>query len=194
MTSNEPVTADNNHQQVAPSVETKTGEELVPATSYTAPATVVESTERASQPVASAVTSSVSSEETASATESTTTAPQEKPSVGASTFFDAGSHAPASRSTDVAVQPKTFVDVSSHNGDISVEDYRVLANKGVGGVVVKLTENTWYNNPNAASQIRNAQAVGLQVSTYHFSRYTTEEAARAEARFYIAAAQRLGGC
>ena len=192
VTSNEPVTADNNHQQVAPSVETKTGEELVPATSYTAPATVVESTERASQPVASAVTSSVSSEETASATESTTTAPQEKPSVGASTFFDAGSHAPASRSTDVAVQPKTFVDVSSHNGDISVEDYRVLANKGVGGVVVKLTENTWYNNPNAASQIRNAQVVGLQVSTYHFSRYTTEEAARAEARFYIAAAQRLG--
>ena len=84
------------------------------------------------------------------------------------------------------------MDVSSHNGDISVEDYRVLANKGVGGVVVKLTENTWYNNPNAASQIRNAQAVGLQVSTYHFSRYTTEEAARAEARFYIAAAQRLG--
>jgi N-acetylmuramoyl-L-alanine amidase len=192
VTSNEPVTADNNHQQVAPSVEMKTGEELIPATSYTAPATVVESTERASQPVASAVTSSVSSEETASATESTTTAPQEKPSVGASTFFDAGSHAPASRSTDVAVQPKTFVDVSSHNGDISVEDYRVLVNKGVGGVVVKLTENTWYNNPNAASQIRNAQAVGLQVSTYHFSRYTTEEAARAEARFYIAAAQRLG--
>ena len=192
VTSNEPVTADNNHQQVVPSVETKTGEELVPATSYTAPATVVESTERASQPVASAVTSSVSSEETVSATESTTAAPQEKPSVGASTFFDAGSHAPASRSTDVAVQPKTFVDVSSHNGDISVEDYRVLVNKGVGGVVVKLTENTWYNNPNAASQIRNAQAVGLQVSTYHFSRYTTEEAARAEARFYIAAAQRLG--
>ena len=192
VTSNEPITADNNHQQVAPSVEMKTGEELIPATSYTAPATVVESTERASQPVASAVTSSVSSEETASATESTTTAPQEKPSVGASTFFDAGSHAPASRSTDVAVQPKTFVDVSSHNGDISVEDYRVLVNKGVGGVVVKLTENTWYNNPNAASQIRNAQAVGLQVSTYHFSRYTSEEAARAEARFYIAAAQRLG--
>ena len=192
LTSNEPVTADKKHPQATPSVETKTGEEVVPATSYTAPATVVESTERVSQPVASAVSSSVSSEETASATESTTTAPQEKTSVGASTFFDAGSHAPASRSTDVAVQPKTFVDVSSHNGDISVEDYRVLANKGVGGVVVKLTENTWYNNPNAASQIRNAQAVGLQVSTYHFSRYTTEEAARAEARFYIATAQRLG--
>ncbi|ELW74673.1 hypothetical protein IQ7_04979, partial [Streptococcus thermophilus MTCC 5461] len=41
------------------------------------------------------------------------------------------------------------------------------------------------------SQVRNAQIAGLQVSTYHFSRYTTEEEARAEARFYIEVAQRL---
>ena len=114
-----------------------------------------------------------------------------KPVTGSTTFFNTGSNAPASRSTDVAVQPKSFVDVSSHNGDISIEDYRTLANKGVGGVVVKLTEDIWYKNPNAENQIRNAQAAGLQVSTYHFSRYTSEEAARAEARFYIAAAQRL---
>ena len=114
-----------------------------------------------------------------------------KPVTGSTTFFNTGSNAPASRSTDVAVQPKSFVDVSSHNGEISIGDYRTLANKGVGGVVVKLTEDTWYKNPNAENQIRNAQAAGLQVSTYHFSRYTSEEAARAEARFYIAAAQRL---
>ena len=61
----------------------------------------------------------------------------------------------------------------------------------MGGVVVKLTEDTWYNNPKAPSQVRNAQIAGLQVSTYHFSRYTTEEEARAEARFYIQAAQKL---
>ena len=99
-------------------------------------------------------------------------------------------------STDVPsptlkVQPKTFIDVSSHNGEISVDDYRALARQGVGGVVVKLTEDTWYNNPKAPSQVRNAQIAGLQVSTYHFSRYTTEEEARAEARFYIQAAQNL---
>lgn len=94
-------------------------------------------------------------------------------------------------SINLRVQPKTFIDVSSHNGDISVEDYRALARQGVGGVVVKLTEDTWYNNPKAPSQVRNAQIAGLQVSTYHFSRYTTEEEARAEARFYIEAAQRL---
>ena len=99
-------------------------------------------------------------------------------------------------STDVPsptlkVQPKTFIDVSSHNGEISVDDYRALARQGVGGVVVKLIEDTWYNNPKAPSQVRNAQIAGLQVSTYHFSRYTTEEEARAEARFYIQAAQKL---
>ena len=94
-------------------------------------------------------------------------------------------------STTLRVQPKTFIDVSSHNGDISVDDYRALARQGVGGVVVKLTEDTWYNNPKAPSQVRNAQIAGLQVSTYHFSRYTTEEEARAEARFYIQAAQKL---
>jgi cell wall hydrolase/autolysin len=99
-------------------------------------------------------------------------------------------------STDVPsptlkVQPKTFIDVSSHNGEISVDDYRALARQGVGGVVVKLTEDTWYNNPKAPSQVRNAQIAGLQVSTYHFSRYTTEEEARAEARFFIQAAQNL---
>ena len=87
--------------------------------------------------------------------------------------------------------PQTFIDVSSHNGEISVDDYRALACQGVGGVVVKLTEDTWYNNPKAPSQVRNAQIASLQVSTYHFSRYTTEEEARAEARFYIQAAQKL---
>ena len=89
------------------------------------------------------------------------------------------------------MQPKTFIDVSSHNGEISVDDYRALACQGVGGVVVKLIEDTWYNNPKVPSQVRNAQIAGLQVSTYHFSRYTTEEEARAEARFYIQAAQKL---
>ena len=162
------------------------------SSNYAAPANVTE------QPVASGSSSTATDSRTPSVEKATEIAPTEKteenplPSdAGSTTFFNTGAHAPAGRSTDVAVQPKSFVDVSSHNGDISIGDYRTLANKGVGGVVVKLTEDTWYKNPNAENQIRNAQAAGLQVSTYHFSRYTSEEAARAEARFYIAAAQRL---
>ena len=114
-----------------------------------------------------------------------------KRAVGNTTFYSAGHARPASRSSDVAVQPKTFVDVSSHNGSISVNDYRTLANKGVGGVVVKLTEGTTYRNPYAGEQARNAQLAGLQVSAYAFSHYTSEEQARAEARHFISEARNL---
>ena len=162
------------------------------ASNYAASANVTE------QPVAPASSTTATDIHTPSVEKAREVAPTEKTEetplqsdAGTTTFFNTGSNAPAGRSTDVAVQPKSFVDVSSHNGEISIGDYRTLANKGVGGVVVKLTEDTWYKNPNAENQIRNAQAAGLQVSTYHFSRYTSEEAARAEARFYIAAAQRL---
>ena len=161
------------------------------ASNYAAPANV---TEQSTEPVVSEAPSEslVSTKEKDTvATISDKTEGKSAQSTGTTTFFNTGANAPAGRSTDVAVQPKSFVDVSSHNGEISIGDYRTLANKGVGGVVVKLTEDTWYKNPNAENQIRNAQAAGLQVSTYHFSRYTSEEAARAEARFYIAAAQRL---
>ena len=135
----------------------------------------------------SAVTSNASSESVTASTHSTAS---EAPNSAVATPAKLTNSSDVS-STNLRVQPKTFIDVSSHNGDISVEDYRALARQGVGGVVVKLTEDTWYNNPKAPSQVRNAQIAGLQVSTYHFSRYTTEEEARAEARFYIQAAQRL---
>ena len=193
LVSNEAATTEGNQFQAEKAPEVAVAEKSVApvASNYAAPANVTE------QPVAPASKVAVSESGTPSvekATEASTTEKEETPlpsNTGSTTFFNTGAHAPAGRSTDVAVQPKSFVDVSSHNGDISIGDYRTLANKGVGGVVVKLTEDTWYKNPNAENQIRNAQAAGLQVSTYHFSRYTSEEAARAEARFYIAEAQRL---
>ena len=193
LVSNEAATTEGNQVQAEKAPEVAVAEKSVApvASNYAAPANVTE------QPVAPASKVAASESGTPSvekATEASTTEKEETPlpsNTGSTTFFNTGAHAPAGRSTDVAVQPKSFVDVSSHNGDISIGDYRTLANKGVGGVVVKLTEDTWYKNPNAENQIRNAQAAGLQVSTYHFSRYTSEEAARAEARFYIAAAQRL---
>ncbi|MGT2714967.1 GBS Bsp-like repeat-containing protein [Streptococcus respiraculi] len=88
--------------------------------------------------------------------------------------------------------PKAFVDVSSHNSSLSVSDYRNLSNQGVAGVVVKLTEGTSYINPFAAEQIRNAQAVGVKVSVYHYSHFTDARSAQEEARYFVAAAQRLG--
>ena len=193
LVSNEAATTEGNQVQAEKAPEVAVAEKSVApvASNYAAPANVTEQSVAPASKVAASESGASSVEK---ATEASTTEKEETPlpsNTGSTTFFNTGAHAPAGRSTDVAVQPKSFVDVSSHNGDISIGDYRTLANKGVGGVVVKLTEDTWYKNPNAENQIRNAQAAGLQVSTYHFSRYTSEEAARAEARFYIAEAQRL---
>ena len=193
LVSNEATTTEGNQVQAEKAPEVAVAEKSVApvASNYAAPANV---TEQPVVPASKVAASESGASSVEKATEASTTEKEETPlpsDTGSTTFFNTGTHAPAGRSTDVAVQPKSFVDVSSHNGDISIGDYRTLANKGVGGVVVKLTEDTWYKNPNAENQIRNAQAAGLQVSTYHFSRYTSEEAARAEARFYIAEAQRL---
>ena len=169
----------------APAVSTSPASQSSEAATATASTSVANSTTIVTS--TSAVTSNASSESVTASAHSTAS---EAPNSAVAT------PAKLTNSTDVPsptlkVQPKTFIDVSSHNGEISVDDYRALARQGVGGVVVKLTEDTWYNNPKAPSQVRNAQIAGLQVSTYHFSRYTTEEEARAEARFYIQAAQNL---
>ena len=169
----------------APAVSTSLAPQSSEAVTTAASTSVANSTVA----VASAsVTSSVVSSESATASTSATSSETSNSAVATPAKLTNSTDVP---SPTLKVQPKTFIDVSSHNGDISVDDYRALARQGVGGVVVKLTEDTWYNNPKAPSQVRNAQIAGLQVSTYHFSRYTTEEEARAEARFYIQAAQKL---
>ncbi|MEG0293032.1 GH25 family lysozyme [Enterococcus sp.] len=84
-----------------------------------------------------------------------------------------------------------FVSVSSHDGQLSIKEYETMKKEGITGVVVKLTEGTFYKNPFAKTQIENAQQVGLKVSTYHFSRYTTKQGAESEAAYYATEAKRL---
>ena len=169
----------------APAVSTSLAAESSEAVTTAASTSVANSTVAVAS---TSVTSSVVSSESATASTSATSSETSNSAVATPAKLTNSTDVP---SPTLKVQPKTFIDVSSHNGEISVDDYRALARQGVGGVVVKLTEDTWYNNPKAPSQVRNAQIAGLQVSTYHFSRYTTEEEARAEARFYIQAAQKL---
>ena len=169
----------------APAVSTSPASQSSEAATATASTSVANSTVAVAS---TSVTSSVVSSESETASTSATSSEMSNSTVATPAKLTNSTDVP---SPTLKVQPKTFIDVSSHNGEISVDDYRALARQGVGGVVVKLTEDTWYNNPKAPSQVRNAQIAGLQVSTYHFSRYTTEEEARAEARFYIQAAQNL---
>ena len=85
-----------------------------------------------------------------------------------------------------------FIDISSHNGVISVSEFLSLKSQGITGVVVKLTEGTSYTNPYASSQISNAQAAGLKVSAYHYSHYETAAEAKAEAQYFVSVAKSSG--
>ena len=194
VTVKDPAQVENEQRLASPDPSAPTVEDAAKETSlsYPAPATVTKLSNESGVSEKTQDQGTGASVEKEEASTPTSTEEVAKPETRAgSTFFTASSQAPNGRSTDVAVQPKSFVDVSSHNGYISVEDYQVLARKGVGGVVVKLTEGTTYTNPYAEGQVRNAQTAGLQVSTYAFSRYTSEEQAKAEARHYISVAKRL---
>lgn len=89
---------------------------------------------------------------------------------------------------------KKFIDVASYQEDTR-EFFQAAKNQGAEGVVVKLTEGSEdgsaYVNPKAAAQIRNALAVGLPVSCYHFARYTSVPDAQNEARFFVKIAKQF---
>ncbi len=94
--------------------------------------------------------------------------------------------------TDTNTPQKGFIDISSHNGYLSVEDFKKMKDYGVTGVVVKLTEATTYVNPEAANQVANAKKAGLKVSAYHYSWFTDEAGARREAEHFVNTAKQVG--
>ena len=77
-----------------------------------------------------------------------------------------------------------FADVSSHN-PASAGYFQALKNAGCKGVVIKLTEGTYYTNPSARAQIANTKSHGMKVSCYHFSRFTSVAGAKAEANYFL---------
>lgn len=99
---------------------------------------------------------------------------------------------PAVSVTNTNTPSKSFIDISSHNGTISVADFQKMKSYGVTGVVIKLTESTSYINPYAQSQINNAMTAGLKVSAYHYSWFKTDAEAVAEANYFAKAAKSFG--
>lgn len=85
-----------------------------------------------------------------------------------------------------------FIDVSSHNKNITVNEYKSMKKYGVKAVVVKLTEGTSYRNGYAKEQMQNAQLAGLRVHVYHYSWFTTTAAAKAEAAYFVKYAKEIG--
>lgn len=88
-----------------------------------------------------------------------------------------------------------FIDVASYQPD-SLAYFQAARALGVKGVVVKITEGSAagsnYFNPKAAQQIKNARAVGLTVSGYHFLRSISVKDAQEEAQFFAREANKQG--
>lgn len=77
-----------------------------------------------------------------------------------------------------------MVDVSNHNGYMSVPEYNSMRTEfGVKAVTVKISEGATYKDPYAASNIANVQSAKLYVNGYHFAHYTTKTQAIAEGNF-----------
>lgn len=110
---------------------------------------------------------------------------------GQESGFDTGTYRLESEKPAIAL-PSYFIDISSHNGSISVAEFKSLKQQGIQGVVVKLTEGTSYINPYAKSQIANAKAAGVKVSAYHYSHYTSAAGAQEEARYFVNVAKAHG--
>ncbi|MCD5003727.1 hypothetical protein IV487_14780, partial [Enterococcus saccharolyticus] len=99
---------------------------------------------------------------------------------------------PSVSADNTNVPPKSFIDVSSWNGPLSVADYNIIKSYGITGVVVKLTEYVTYQNPYAKEQIENALKAGLRVSVYHYSHFTDRISSRKEADYFANMAISLG--
>ncbi|WP_338078462.1 GH25 family lysozyme [Companilactobacillus crustorum] len=95
--------------------------------------------------------------------------------------------------TNVTAAKTDMVDVSNHNGYMTVSNFQdMLNNYGVKSVVTKISEGTYYHDYTAANNIYTAQQAGLYINGYHFARYTTVEGAIAEANYAAALAKSDG--
>lgn len=84
------------------------------------------------------------------------------------------------------------VDIASHQKWMTSEDFTTLKNSGVKYLIIKASENVDYENPYLAKHKEYAEANGLAVASYHYSKYTDVESARAEARMFVETLKKNG--
>ena len=76
-----------------------------------------------------------------------------------------------------------FIDLSSFQKDLTVDDYKKL---GVKKAIVKISESTNYVNPYIHDLVDKAAAGGVNAfAFYHFGRFTNDSQAVNEAKYFI---------
>lgn len=108
-------------------------------------------------------------------------------SLGLAFSFVAPSYASSLPSVD-------FIDVSHHNAEngLPLSFYQTIKGSGVQGVVVKVSEGSYYVDPAASVNIANARQAGMIVNAYHFARYTSNFEAKKEAIWFDKILQLVG--
>lgn len=94
-----------------------------------------------------------------------------------------------------AQQPDVdFIDVSHHNNEygLPLAFYQTIKNSGVKGVVVKVSEDSYFIDPAASVNIANAKQAGLVVSAYHYAHFTSNDVAIREAQWFDKKLQLVG--
>ena len=74
-----------------------------------------------------------------------------------------------------------LIDIASHQGGMNLSTM-FQKNPALGGVIVKISEGTYYANPDAKAWLDWLVANGKPAGTYH---YLAKNGAEAEARFYV---------
>jgi LysM repeat protein/GH25 family lysozyme M1 (1,4-beta-N-acetylmuramidase) len=79
-----------------------------------------------------------------------------------------------------------FLDVSHYNAEqgLPLSFYQTAKAGNVKGIVVKVSEGTYYVDPAASVNIANARQAGMVVSAYHFARYKSVDGAKNEADWF----------
>lgn len=95
--------------------------------------------------------------------------------------------------TDVLGARTDMVDVSNHNGNMTVGEYVSMRNNyGIKAVTAKITEGTYFKDAYASTNIANAQSAGLYINGYFFCRYTSIDQAKTEAQYAVDYAKACG--
>lgn len=90
----------------------------------------------------------------------------------------------------------SYIPVKSYGVDVSGyqdTDLTKYSQAGAKYTIVKLSEGTWYTNPNAQGQVNSADKLGMATYAYHFANFSDSTAeAEKEADFAIQKAQKVG--
>jgi Glycosyl hydrolases family 25 len=85
-----------------------------------------------------------------------------------------------------------IIDISSNQHPNGAPiNWAQVAEAGVTTAIIKATQGTTYVNPFFRTDVRGAQAAGLDVLAYHFAEFTN---AAAEAAFFLANAGEMAAC